>query len=49
MGHPYAHGWRAIMRADIKRRNRRILLTGGGVIALAAIIADGIVRAWGAW
>ncbi len=49
MGHPYAQGWRAIMRAEAKRKARRAWLSAAmtatvGVGAVAGAV--GVVINW---
>jgi hypothetical protein len=47
MGHPFAQGWRAIMRAERARQRRRIVFAVGGIAALLAPGADLLIRwAW---
>lgn len=42
MGHPYAQSWRAIMRAEVKRRSRAWAWRIGAV----AFGAVGLVVSW---
>ena len=44
MGHPFAQGWRAIMRAEEKRNKRRIVFVAGGIAALLAPGLDLVIR-----
>ena len=48
-GHPYAIGWRAIMRAERIRRRRRIMLSlaaGLTILAPAVVGAGALLGAW---
>jgi|GEM_PF-4209141 hypothetical protein len=48
-GHPYAKGWKDIMRAEVRRRNRRLLLSAAAISALLFPAAWSLGRVMGAW
>ncbi len=48
-GHPYGQGWRAIMRADRRRRVRRLMSAAAAGAALLYPVAWEFGRIMGAW